>query len=134
VSVCGDSLGPVLVDVAIPRIRDFSWTLIQVFLMVVVTYSMGVKEQIIFQNLDTDRYRWVMVYHLKQTARSDEEGRAASFRYAIISKVKQSVGENSITSNDIQTEQRDKLSEAVSQNLSASLLNSRHTVAELASL
>lgn len=66
-----------LVDVAIPRIRDFRGLNPKSF-DGRGNYSMGVKEQIIFPEIDYDKVDRVrgMDITITTTARSDEEGRA----------------------------------------------------------
>ncbi|MGO2320684.1 MAG: 50S ribosomal protein L5, partial [Vibrio toranzoniae] len=66
-----------LVDVAIPRIRDFRGLNPKSF-DGRGNYSMGVKEQIIFPEIDYDKVDRVrgMDITITTTARTDEEGRA----------------------------------------------------------
>ena len=66
-----------LVDVAIPRIRDFRGLNPKSF-DGRGNYSMGVKEQIIFPEIDYDKVDRVrgMEITITTTARTDEEGRA----------------------------------------------------------
>jgi large subunit ribosomal protein L5 len=66
-----------LVDVAIPRIRDFRGLNPKSF-DVRGNYSMGVKEQIIFPEIEYDKVDRVrgMDITITTTARTDEEGRA----------------------------------------------------------
>ncbi len=66
-----------LVDVAIPRIRDFRGLNPKSF-DGRGNYSMGVKEQIIFPEIDYDKVDRVrgMDITITTTARNDEEGRA----------------------------------------------------------
>ncbi|MCV2404037.1 50S ribosomal protein L5 [Marinomonas sp. C2222] len=73
-----------LVDVAIPRIRDFRGLNPKSF-DGRGNYSMGVKEQIIFPEIDYDKVDRVrgMDITITTTARTDEEGRAllAAFNF-----------------------------------------------------
>ncbi|GAB3479202.1 50S ribosomal protein L5 [Marinomonas epiphytica] len=73
-----------LVDVAIPRIRDFRGLNPKSF-DGRGNYSMGVKEQIIFPEIDYDKVDRVrgLDITITTTARSDEEGRAllAAFNF-----------------------------------------------------
>jgi large subunit ribosomal protein L5 len=66
-----------LVDVAIPRIRDFRGLNPKSF-DGRGNYSMGVKEQIIFPEIDYDKVDRVrgLDITITTTARTDEEGRA----------------------------------------------------------
>ena len=75
-----------LINVAIPRIRDFRGLSARAF-DGRGNYSMGVKEQIVFPEIDYDRIDALrgLDICITTTARTDEEGRAllAAFRFPL---------------------------------------------------
>ena len=66
-----------LITIAVPRIRDFRGLSANLS-TVVVTTAMGVREQIIFPEIDYDKVDRVrgLDITITTTAKSDEEGRA----------------------------------------------------------